>query len=1530
MENRRTPDEDLRYLNDTGVPRSTHRSISNLHQSSAQLVSSHSTSASISHTHPSFAQPHFVQRHPHPSSTGHPHQAQQTPFYPPSTVISDPLTNSSSTSPPSSSMIVSGLSFYYPSPADTIPDYQHPDGWDAPFDPSFSDTMYNNASISRDSALHPTSAANLGSVSISSDDPQFLHSTPGFGPHRSQHQGMQQRQISPTSRRQRNSHHRHPAEAHGQLENPPHSAQGPVNHERTMQSQSQEHRQPPQELASQRLQELLSSLPESYTHLPPQQSTSQEHTSTSSTSQDQLNTANSAAIDQQIPLGASPPFSATSNYPAQSHPYSRTSEQYYSSSADSVANVGITVEHAEGPPRIVYNVQATHSLSSLHDVYRSASGPYQQRHGHSSPHSSLSRFTPPTHPNTPASDPGPGGHSAASPAGSYGSHPGTNTSSVDDGSGSGWTSGISSGMVGSESSRVGRMTESGSLGARYPAEVGSGGNLPAQQRNLVQAPRQSVMVGERSAGQARSASHAHSTSLSTVIGSPPGESSSPVGVFPRTDSGRSASYHTHTSFGVQLLDGYAQQHQQPHPQALAHLHVPSQEQYQYETPSTLYATPASAITNTQVQSNNQSMLHPVATPQRQGQTAVPAARAPLVRTSTKRPRPPKRARQHTSIPPSRSNPVGSDSESDDDDIEWIPGPDDGGGTSAGINEPGGTGGAGQVVPPGGRKIGACSYCKRLKMKCDFPEGATSCKRCTSTGHPCIVEAKKPRNTPNKREYLLAQIRHKDQIIGSLLKQLHNPYMATPLAIDQFKLAISPSDKDNVRVVDWMDRLQGSTQKPDQMSTARTQIIREMRRAGELAPSVLSTGGRPSVSHTMDDSDNVIEDPEEANTEEEDTEKVHSALPDVTVPLGLLANLSLDKENGKDKGKGKSRARPGSTGAGSGGKPEEDDDNVGVANKEYFKPGPANDLNIRKHLIERNSPPDILLHGLVTSADVDKLFDIFWKQINPFIGLLDPKLHNSTSIFQRCPFLFTVICAISSRYYGEKSEIYPVAMHFARHSAANALIDGWKSVELCQAYILMSIYAVPARRWEEDRSWLYTGLAIRIATDLNLHQVSMTQPQTERQEREMLNRTRVWMICFNLDRSTATQFGKPTTIKDDYITRNSADWYRRFQFRDKYDIHLCAYSQLLRIVGRFHETIFSDPSSPTGLDRSLDFLTVTRRHDAHLTTYFEEWKQRFESESDPNDSGCRFRCTLLPFLVNYSRLVMYSFGFQNAFQRGVEASDNFFLTKCFEAATAVIKHMVNVLAPSGLMRSSPDGHFIFASFASAFLLKLLRPEFVHILTQEMENEIFDLIGRLITTLQEVAIDERHTPRLYARFLESLLMKHRRGGSSIAGRMQPLPPASQRAVQPPSHSYMAARDPSSSHAPHAAQHGSHPRQDSDSMQLALNSFQNGIETPSTGATATHPLDAPSFVPAAHDAVSEPLESDVSMADVLADSGTLATMHALNDVWWGNMMMPGFSWPDAPLMGSLHDERTIGAIPGIHPVYGVFQGSEAQLAT
>lgn len=182
---------------------------------------------------------------------------------------------------------------------------------------------------------------------------------------------------------------------------------------------------------------------------------------------------------------------------------------------------------------------------------------------------------------------------------------------------------------------------------------------------------------------------------------------------------------------------------------------------------------------------------------------------------------------------------------------------------------------------------------------------------------------------------------------------------------------------------------------------------------------------------------------------------------------------------------------------------------------------------------------------------------------------------------------------------------------------------------------------------------------------------------------------------------------------------------------------------------------------------------------------------------------------------------------------------------------------------------------------------------------MEDEIFDSIGRLITTLQEVAIDERHTPRLYARFLAGLLTKHRKGGSTIAGRLQPHPPSSQP-VQ--SHSYGGSRGPTSSHVSRTgmqAQHGPEARQDNDVMQLKLSLMPNAVEAPPSGTTtAAYQSDITSYsrVALTDGSISgTTLESnDVRMADVLSDAGTLATMHALNEVWWGNMMMPGCAFP------------------------------------
>jgi hypothetical protein len=73
------------------------------------------------------------------------------------------------------------------------------------------------------------------------------------------------------------------------------------------------------------------------------------------------------------------------------------------------------------------------------------------------------------------------------------------------------------------------------------------------------------------------------------------------------------------------------------------------------------------------------------------------------------------------------------------------------------------------------------------------------------------------------------------------------------------------------------------------------------------------------------------------------------------------------------------------------------------------------------------------------------------------------------------------------------------------------------------------------------------------------------------------------------------------------------------------------------------------------------------------------------------------------------------------------------------------------------RHGPEAQSVFVTFASAFLVKLLQPKFASYLTMEKRIEIRELVQKVIDLLSspEIAIDDRHGPKLYSKFLKGLL-------------------------------------------------------------------------------------------------------------------------------------------------------------------------------
>ncbi|KAK0543055.1 hypothetical protein OC846_003662 [Tilletia horrida] len=518
---------------------------------------------------------------------------------------------------------------------------------------------------------------------------------------------------------------------------------------------------------------------------------------------------------------------------------------------------------------------------------------------------------------------------------------------------------------------------------------------------------------------------------------------------------------------------------------------------------------------------------------------------------------------------------------------------------------------------------------------------------------------------------------------------------------------------------------------------------------------------------------------------------------------------------------------------------------GVASSTYFKPGPFNNLPLRRIIIEREVPPELLTKGIVSSEEVLDLFRIFFHNCSTHVVLLDPDMHTPAFICARSPFLFSVVCCVASRYYTHKRpDLYGKCLAEAKRCAFNIMHRGYKSVEIVQGFLLLAMWNQPSERYETDQTWLFSGVAMRMATDLNLHRKSVFQlppdvspddPAVLEREREILNRERTWFICFTIDRGLAAQMGKPYTIREDFLTRNCRYWCEQRVSRP-WDMALSGLVELLRLTSRMLDMLYSSTRSVNGLNLELDYSTMLRIWNEQLEEFRDQWQFRgvfpnggqlpedpfqdfklrmaahraqresaaaaaassasaqkrntdsteggaaaaageSSKDAEANDlqsyeapaadggtkgetssnitTGMTHDERVLFFLTQqaplrwfYVVLLINSFGLQRAVETQSDDKGYFFI-KCLSSAKGMLKAAQTGLRP--VLRYAPDAQFVMISYAAVFLLKLLRqfPDWVD------EDDVLGRISNVIVLLDEVAVNETHTPANYATFLRRLL-------------------------------------------------------------------------------------------------------------------------------------------------------------------------------
>lgn len=214
-----------------------------------------------------------------------------------------------------------------------------------------------------------------------------------------------------------------------------------------------------------------------------------------------------------------------------------------------------------------------------------------------------------------------------------------------------------------------------------------------------------------------------------------------------------------------------------------------------------------------------------------------------------------------------------------------------------------------------------------------------------------------------------------------------------------------------------------------------------------------------------------------------------------------------------------------------------------------------------------------------------------------------------------------------------------------------------------------------------------------------------------------------------------------------------------------------------------------------------------------------------------------------------------------------------------------------------------------SFASAFLIKMLRKDPVPLLDEEQCQRVIELIERLIEALRskQVAVDERHAPMLYSRFLSNLLAKHKiveeEPQPQLNGQRAAAPAGADAVPASPSIEIVPPQPDAVDANMQGFDFGAFeptPNPLSHQQQPQGHGQGQGAQDPTFGALNTFPpvlFDSSNLSAAASTVHPESTvhgsQYDDTMA-IPADDFMLAPMYAVdNPGFWDHGMMPGFSW-------------------------------------
>ncbi|KAG7436382.1 Transcriptional activator of proteases prtT [Fusarium oxysporum f. sp. raphani] len=402
-------------------------------------------------------------------------------------------------------------------------------------------------------------------------------------------------------------------------------------------------------------------------------------------------------------------------------------------------------------------------------------------------------------------------------------------------------------------------------------------------------------------------------------------------------------------------------------------------------------------------------------------------------------------------------------------------------------------------------------------------------------------------------------------------------------------------------------------------------------------------------------------------------------------------------------------------------------------------------------LDRRHQPDFISQGRISLAEAEHLFSAFQGTLNAYLWGGVALVHDTlSSARESSSLLVAAILAVAALHTQDDGQRFDRCYVVLAELASQAMFQRYHTLDDIRGLCIGAF-------WLSDLSWKLSGLAVRIATELNIHQHCA---RALRGETSHCEKARLWYLLYVCDHHFSIAYGRPPVIAED-VTLINHEGFLALPGASGADMRLHSQVSIFIILSRTYRTF--------GLDRSRvvanDEFDAIRRYNGELGKWKQTWESRLgELVCDPQIGDYPRKGVLLHY--HFARLLLFSVCLQ-----GLRPTDSFlisrerqdFISTAVDSASAALR----LILEDSDMRRAVVGVPLYLlttiAYSSIFLIKVCsswRAVVVHLSVDDVVN----LVGPIISMLNATQAYARHVAHYIGQGLSTMLDRFKSGESA----------------------------------------------------------------------------------------------------------------------------------------------------------------------